>query len=199
MPSYASAPITAPICSHSQITQVTPVVSTLGNALTETPLHAAAPRTSCLAPRVRPAPRRPALLFGATPVPSAFVNDDDIARGRALHKLPQPKTTGLKRLSSPAKAKMAPESREERDTSLAQMEAVLSGYRELKDLRQRARAALHRATDTSNTQEAIDRNRSAVSQQRCESIACVRQCCSSTLLSWLLGCSAVTLDQAVRR
>ena len=34
-----------------------------------------------------------------------------------------------------------------RESSLAKMEAVLSGYRELKELRQRARAALQSATD----------------------------------------------------
>ena len=55
----------------------------------------------------------------------------------------------------------------ERESGLAKMEVVLSGYRELKELRQRARAALQSATDK---HEAFGANRAGTAWRHCKSI-----------------------------
>jgi hypothetical protein len=55
----------------------------------------------------------------------------------------------------------------DRESGLAKMEAVLSGYRELKELRQRARAALQSAADK---HESFGTDRAGTAWRHCESI-----------------------------
>lgn len=84
------------------------------------------------------------------------MNDNDVLRELAMHKLvqpqPQPRCSQKLRSSTNATTMLSEslpsaDGYAKRESSLAKMEAVLSGYRELKELRQRARAALQSATD----------------------------------------------------
>lgn len=104
------------------------------------------------------------------------MNDDGILRELAMYKLvqPQPQMRRSQKLRSSTKAAlMAPESLPsadgyaKRESSLAKMEAVLSGYRELKELRQRARTALQSAADK---HEAFGDDRAGPSWRHCELI-----------------------------
>eukprot|EP01043_Picozoa_sp_COSAG02_P005336 COSAG02_NODE_144_length_34086_cov_65.390944_11_plen_177_part_00 len=165
---------------------MSPVVSTVVYPLTETTLHpktaaTAVTSASALAPRVRPAPRRPTLLFGAAPTQNAYVNGNNTFRESAVAKLqqhpqaqPQPQTSCSQQLrSSPKTTTAVPQpvpsidGFAEREGGLAKMEAVLSGYQELKQLRQRARAALQSATDK---YEAVGEDKTGLAWRHCESI-----------------------------
>ena len=129
------------------------------------------PNVSIPAPRARPAPRRPPLLFDAAIASSTTAMDYTgmgMLSGYAKGKQPPPPPQAqLQSQRQPGKNRQARQLRSvgegaaleasasnahrpghgwaEQD-SLAKMEAVLSGYRDLKDFRQRARAALLTAT-----------------------------------------------------
>ena len=95
-------------------------------------------------PRSRPSPRRPPLLFGATAAAAAVAGTEVPPRlpTTQLHVAPRQAAVAPRMVAQSA-GDAAPAMEND---SLTQMAAVLGGYRELKESRQRARTALVEAT-----------------------------------------------------